>query len=104
MYHAEPDASGVEPEKNREDGLAPVIPREECNELSELPDESFEVLNEIESDAPVETTTSHSQSSPVRHFPDIPTVADDTGDMGQRCSKRQSRPPDKLQYARLGIR
>lgn len=99
VYHAEPDASGVDPEKNREDGLAPVIPREECNELSELPDESFEVLNEIESDAPVETITSHSQSSPVRHFPDIAPVADD---MGQRRSKRQSRPPDKLQYARLG--
>ncbi len=58
-------------------------------------------MNEIEPDAHVETI-SHSQSPPVRHLPDIQTVADDTGDMGPRRSERQRRPPDKLQYALLG--
>ncbi len=38
MFHTEPDASGFEPEKDREDGLTQVSPGEECNELSELPD------------------------------------------------------------------
>ncbi len=101
MFNAEPDTSGVESEKGREDGLAQVSPGEECNELSELPDESFEVVHEIEPDARV------SQSPPVKHLPDNPTVADDTGDMGPRRPERQRSPTDfkaeaKLQYALLG--
>ncbi|XP_073687797.1 uncharacterized protein [Garra rufa] len=100
MCHGEPDASGVEPEKNREDELVQVISEQECNDSSEVPDESFEVVNEVGPDAHVENT--HPPSPSVRHFPDIPTVADEAGDMEPRRSKRQSRPPDKLQYARLG--
>lgn len=101
MHHIEPRSSGVEPERNSEDGLAKVTSEKECNESSELP-ELFELVNEIGPDAHVENTTSHLDLPPVRRFLDIPTVEDDAGDMGPRRSKRQSRPPDKLQYARLG--
>lgn len=96
-HHIEPHTSGVEPERNSEEGLAKVTSEQECNESSELPDELFEVVNEIGPDAHVENTTS--PLSPVRDFLDIPTVK---GDMSPRRSKRQTRPPDKLQYARLG--
>ncbi|RXN31226.1 Retrovirus-related Pol polyprotein from transposon 412 [Labeo rohita] len=102
MCHAEPDASGVEPEKDGEDGLVKVMSEKECNDSSEILDESFEVVNEVGPDAHVENTTSHPQSPSVRHLPDIRTVADEAGGMETRRSKRQSRPPDKLQYARLG--
>ncbi|XP_048067043.1 uncharacterized protein LOC125280510 [Megalobrama amblycephala] len=101
MHHAEPDASGGEPE-SREEGLAKVISENECDESSELSDESYDVVNETGPDAHENNVTPYPDSPPVRHLPGISTVPKDAGDMGPRRSKRQSRPPDKLQYARLG--
>lgn len=101
MDHVEPCTSGVQPESDSEDRFVKVTSEKECNESSELP-ESFEVVNEIEPDAHVENTTSHFDLSTSRQFIDIPTVENDSGAMGPKRSKRQSRPPNKLQYAQLG--
>ncbi|KAI7804787.1 hypothetical protein IRJ41_020325 [Triplophysa rosa] len=102
MFHAEPEASGVEPEGNREEESAKAILDKSSSESSELPDESFEVVNEIGPDVPGENVPSCSEPPPVRLLSDVPTVPEDAGDMGPRRSGRQSKPPDKLQYARLG--